>query len=110
MGMYVLLTVLIILVCVVIMAVVLIQNPKGGGLGAGFGGAASNIIGVQKTGDVLEKATWYLAIALLVLSLSSAAFIERGDEADAIRAADVTDQIYVPQNNTLPTVPDLEGN
>ena len=86
MGMYVLLTVLIIIVCILIMAVVLVQNPKGGGLGAGFGGAASNIMGVQKTGDILEKATWYLAIALLVLSLTSAIFIERGDEAQQIRA------------------------
>jgi len=106
MGMYILLTVLIILVCVLIMAVVLIQNPKGGGLGAGFGGAASNIMGVQKTGDILEKATWYLAIALLVLSLTSAVFIDRGGEEDAIRSSDVTDQVYAPQNNTLPTVPD----
>lgn len=103
--MYVLLTVLIILVCLLIMAVVLIQNPKGGGLGAGFGGAASNIIGVQKTGDVLEKATWYLAVALLVLSLTSAIFIDRGEEAQGIRSSEVTDQLYVPQNNTLPTVP-----
>ena len=107
MGMYALLTVLIILVCVLLMAVVLIQNPKGGGLGAGFGGGASNIMGVQKTGDILEKATWYLAIALLALSLSSAIFIERGDEADAIRSSDVTDQVYTPQNNTLPSVPEV---
>jgi len=106
MGMYVLLTVLIILVCVLIMVVVLVQNPKGGGLGAGFGGAASNIMGVQKTGDILEKATWYLAVALLALSLSSAIFIPRGEEADAIRSSEVTDQVYTPQNNALPTVPD----
>ena len=106
MGMYVLLTVLIIIVCILIMAVVLVQNPKGGGLGAGFGGAASNIMGVQKTGDILEKATWYLAIALLALSLTSAIFIERGEEANTIRSGDVTDQVYTPQNNTLPSVPD----
>lgn len=105
MGMYVLLTVLIILVCILIMAVVLVQNPKGGGLGAGFGGSASNIMGVQRTGDILEKATWYLAIGLLVLSLTSAIFIERGGEVDTIRTGDVTDQLYVPQNNALPTVP-----
>lgn len=103
--MYVLLTVMIILVCLLIMAVVLVQNPKGGGLGAGFGGAASNIMGVQKTGDILEKATWYLAVGLLVLSLTSAIFIDRGGEDTSIRSGEVTDQIYVPQNNTLPTVP-----
>ena len=109
MGMYVLLTVLIILVCLLIMAVVLVQNPKGGGLGAGFGGAASNIMGVQKTGDILEKATWYLAIALLALSLTSAIFIERGEAEQNIRSGEVTDQIYTPtQNNARPTIPDAE--
>lgn len=106
--MYILLTVMIIIVCLLIMAVVLVQNPKGGGLGAGFGGAASNIMGVQKTGDVLEKATWYLAIGLLVLSLTSAIFIERDTAEDAIRSGEVTDQVYTPQNNVAPSVPPVE--
>jgi preprotein translocase subunit SecG len=107
--MYVLLTVLILLVCLLIMAVVLVQNPKGGGLGAGFCGSASNIMGVQKTGDILEKATWYLAVALLALSLTSALFIDRNEDLDAIRSGEATDQLYIPQNNTLPSVP-TEGN
>ena len=59
------------------MLVVLVQNPKGGGLGAGFGGGASNAMGgVQRTTDFLEKATWGLAIALLVLSLFSYVFLD----------------------------------
>ena len=47
--------------------VVLIQNSKGGGLAAGFTG--SNIMGVRKTADFLEKATWTLAGALLLFCL-----------------------------------------
>ncbi len=56
--------------------VVLAQNPKGGGLSSQFGGSgASNIIGVKKTNDLLEKLTWGFAIAILVLSLGSKALM-----------------------------------
>lgn len=64
-----LLTVLTIIVCVLLIAVVLIQNSKGGGLATG--GSGSQIMGVQKTSDFLEKATWTLAIALIVLAMFS---------------------------------------
>ena len=105
MGVYIFLTILIILVSILIMAIVLIQNPKGGGLGAGFGGAASNIMGHQKSGDVVEKATWYLIVALLVFSLSSAIFIDRnaGDALPTI--GNVTDQGTGPVQNTPPAQP-----
>ena len=76
--MYGFITMLIIIICASIIAVVLVQNPKGGGLGAGFGGGGggSNAFGgVQKTSDFLEKMTWGLAIALLVFSLVSNAFL-----------------------------------
>jgi preprotein translocase subunit SecG len=65
--------VLIIIVCLALGLVVLMQSPKGGGLAAGFQGA-TQIGGVQRTVDFLEKATWYLAISLFVLCLASAAF------------------------------------
>lgn len=62
------LVVLAILVCVLLGLIILVQNPKGGGLTSGFSGT-NNIMGVQRTGDFLEKGTWALAIALLVISL-----------------------------------------
>jgi preprotein translocase subunit SecG len=49
----------------------LVQNPKGGGLAVGFQGA-TQVGGVQRTADFLEKATWYLGIGLFVLCLISA--------------------------------------
>ena len=66
--MYLLLTILIIIVCVLLALVVLIQNPKGGGIASNF--ASSNqIMGVKRTSETVEKATWILAISLIVLTL-----------------------------------------
>lgn len=63
--------ILIIVVAALLALVVLAQNPKGGGLAAGFTGA-SQIGGVQRTADFLEKSTWTLAAALMVLCLVNA--------------------------------------
>jgi len=64
------LTILIILVCLLLCLVVLVQNSKGGGLVQGFS-SQNQVMGVRKTTDFLEKATWTLAIALVVLSLAT---------------------------------------
>jgi len=72
---------LIIIVCVLLVVVILAQNPKGGGLSSQFGGSGtSQIMGVKKTGDILEKTTWTLAIALLILSLSTNLMISKVPE------------------------------
>ena len=70
--MYVLVISLIIFFAVLLVLVILAQNSKGGGLTSQFGGSsASNIIGVKKTGDLLEKLTWGFIVAIIVLSLST---------------------------------------
>lgn len=66
--MHTLFIILTILACVLLVFVVLIQNPKGGGLNSGFSGS-NNLMGVQRTGDILEKGTWVLVIAIMVFSL-----------------------------------------
>ena len=69
--MYLLIIGLIVFVAVLMCGIVLIQNSKGGGLASSF--ASSNqIMGVRKTTDFLEKATWTLAIAIAVLSIAAA--------------------------------------
>ena len=66
--MYLLCVILIVLASVLMCGIVLIQNSKGGGLAAGF--ASSNqIMGVRKTTDFLEKATWSLAAFMVVISI-----------------------------------------
>ena len=62
---------LIVLAAVLMCLIVLIQNSKGGGLASGF--ASSNqIMGVRKTTDFLEKATWTIAALMVVFSILSA--------------------------------------
>ncbi|MCQ2094718.1 MAG: preprotein translocase subunit SecG [Bacteroidaceae bacterium] len=74
--MYTLIIVLVILAAILMCGIVLIQESKGGGLASGFS-SSNQIMGVRKTTDFLEKATWGLAIAMVVLSVVSAAFITR---------------------------------
>ena len=66
--MLIVLVILVVIVCALLGLIVLIQNPKGGGLSSNFS-SSSQLMGVQKTGDFLEKGTWVLAITLMVLAL-----------------------------------------
>ncbi len=74
---------LLVLAAVLMCFIVLIQNSKGGGLAAGF--ASSNqIMGVRKTTDVLEKATWGLAAFMVVLSVASAYALPSASGNDSV--------------------------
>lgn len=66
--MYTALTIFIIIVAILLTVVVLVQNSKGGGLAAGFQ-SSNQFMGVRKTTDFIEKTTWGLAIAMVVLSI-----------------------------------------
>jgi preprotein translocase subunit SecG len=76
--MYTFITVLIFIICILLVLIVLVQNSKGGGLASNFQ-SAGQVMGVRKTTDFLEKATWGLAGALLFLSVIGSAFIPRGE-------------------------------
>ena len=70
------LTILIAVICLLLMGAVLIQNPKGGGLDATFGGAGNQMFGAAKSTDFIEKATWFLAALLVVLCLVTSLMIK----------------------------------
>ncbi|GJM35100.1 MAG: hypothetical protein DHS20C18_41010 [Saprospiraceae bacterium] len=81
------LTVLTALVCVLLMVAVLIQNPKGGGVDATFGGSQANqMFGAAKSTDFIEKITWYLAIALFVLCIATTMVVDGGSSLPALTA------------------------
>ena len=64
--------ILIIFVAFLLVAVIMVQNPKGGGLSSAFGGGGTQQLGgVKKTTDFLDKSTWTLAVILLALILLS---------------------------------------
>jgi preprotein translocase subunit SecG len=75
--MLVLFGILVIIASVVLGLIVLIQNPKGGGLSASLGGFSNQLMGVKQTTDVLEKGTWVFAAIVGILCIVSPAFIPK---------------------------------
>src|ERR1700748_3941286 len=73
----ILFVILIILACVVLGMIILIQNPKGGGLAGNVGGFSNQLMGFKQTTDVLEKGTWVLAVVVGLLCLFSAVFVPK---------------------------------
>jgi len=77
-----LLTLLIAVNCVLLTFVILIQNPKGGGVDSTFGGQGANqMFGAAKSTDFIEKITWGLAIVLFILCIITAIIVNMGDGA-----------------------------
>ena len=101
--MYLLSVVLIVIASILMCFIVLIQNSKGGGLAAGF--ASSNqIMGVRKTTDFLEKATWSLAAFMVVVCIVATYAIPQATVADQ----SLIQQNVIENNEVSPAaVPDL---
>ena len=100
--MYVFISILILIVSVLMVLIVLIQNSKGGGLASGFS-SSNQIMGVRKTTDFLEKATWTLAGALVVLSIVITAFIPRDHHSTQSEIKQqVNDAVAIDPNSVAP--------
>jgi preprotein translocase subunit SecG len=78
--MYTVLIVLVVIAAILLGLVVLMQNSKGGGLSSTFS-ASSQFMGVRKTADFLEKATWVLSIAIVFLCFVSSFFAKTGERS-----------------------------
>lgn len=80
-----LLTILVVLISLLLIGAILVQNPKGGGVDSTFGGAATNqMLGAARSADFIEKATWYLAAALLILCIASSLVVGTGSEINLL--------------------------
>lgn len=104
--MYSTLVILAVIVAILLTFVVLIQESKGGGLASNF--AASNqIMGVRKTTDVVEKATWTLAALLVILSVASVFFVPSPTDNDDVvtKAATNVPTAPVAPGPKAPTTP-----
>jgi preprotein translocase subunit SecG len=102
MGIYIFITVLIVVACILQVLIVLVQNSKGGGLAANFT-STGQTMGVRKTADFLEKSTWTLAAAILILCVVATATIPRGSETQQSRISTQINNAVDP--NAIPTLP-----
>ncbi|MEY8707955.1 preprotein translocase subunit SecG [Bacteroides faecichinchillae] len=100
--MYLLFVILMVIAAVLMCFIVLIQNSKGGGLASGFS-SSNAIMGVRKTTDFLEKATWGLAAFMVVMSIATAYVVpsDKSKTQDAVMEQAQKEQQTNPYN--MPT-------
>jgi preprotein translocase subunit SecG len=102
MGIYIFVSVLVIIACFLQILIVLVQNSKGGGLAANFT-SAGQTMGIRKTADFLEKSTWTLAAAILILCVVATATIPHGGDQQKSRIQKQIENTVDP--NAVPTLP-----
>jgi preprotein translocase subunit SecG len=102
MGIYIFVSVLVLVACFLQILIVLVQNSKGGGLAANFT-SAGQTMGIRKTADFLEKSTWTLAGAILILCIVATATIPRGEAGSRSRIENQIQNAVDP--NAIPTLP-----
>jgi len=106
--MLILFAVIIILTSLILGLIVLIQNPKGGGLSGTFGGFGNQIMGVKQTTDALEKGTWIFAGIVGFFCIISTVFIPKNTDASGedllqnISTKGVKQQPAATPSNTVP--------
>ncbi len=116
--MTILFLILIVIASVVLGLIVLVQNPKGGGLAGNIAGFSTQFMGVKQTTDVLERGTWLFASVIGALCLLSTIFIStsKSNLPDATKKATSTSVPATsqpnPGNNTLqlPTPANSDSN
>ena len=96
--------VLITIVCFLLVVVIMVQNPKGGGLSSSLGGS-TQIGGVQKTTDFLDKSTWTLATILIVLILLSSLSFGGSLGANNSKIIDKTEAVKPKAATPAPITP-----
>lgn len=98
--MYIFLIVLIIIASILLVLAVLAQNPKGG-MAANFG-ASNQVMGVRQTSDFLERSTWALAIAMVVISLLASIAMSSHSKSNAGANDKVLEQVTTEQEIVIP--------
>ncbi|MBO7635912.1 MAG: preprotein translocase subunit SecG [Paludibacteraceae bacterium] len=95
---YTVITIIIVLASILLIGIVLIQNSKGGGLASSFQ-AQNQIMGVRKTTDFIEKATWVLIIVVVFLSIVSVKFSHNENTGDESHVKEQVEDI-LPSSTT----------
>ena len=96
--MYTSIVILVVLASVLMCLIVLIQESKGGGLAADYSNN-NQILGAPKTTNFVEKATWFLAGTMIVLSVISVGFLPKAGANDSVIMQQATEQQATNPNN-----------
>jgi preprotein translocase subunit SecG len=96
--MYTSIVILVVLASILMCLIVLIQESKGGGLAADYSNN-NQILGAPKTTNFIEKATWGLAAAMIVLSVISVAFLNNGSSNESVLQQNAIEQAATNPNN-----------
>jgi preprotein translocase subunit SecG len=97
--------ILIIFSSVLLAAIVLIQNPKGGGLSGSIAGISNQFMGVKQTTDVLEKGTWILSGVLVTLCIVSTLIISTSRSTGNNSIKNIPTNTPATQQQTIPAQP-----
>lgn len=101
--MVIIFVILVVLASVALGFIVLVQNPKGGGLTGNIGGFSNQFMGVKQTTDILEKGTWLFVSIIAVLAIfSTILFRNVGGDNSIKKEIDKIDT-RAPQNPVVPT-------
>lgn len=104
------LIVLVIIICILMVFVVLAQNPKGSGLSSQFGGSgATQLMGAKRTTDLLEKVTWGMCVAVFVLCFAANAILDN-DRAAQVEEGYRSPNLENVNTGGAPVIPEEAGN
>lgn len=96
--MTILFLILILLSAIILGFIILVQNPKGGGLSGNIAGLSNQFMGVKQTTDVLEKGTWIFAAVIAVLCLVSPIFMSGSTASNN----DILNKVNTSQGTSVP--------
>ena len=106
--MYNIILFLIIFLSFLLVLVIIVQNPKGGGLASTFGGDSQQIGGVKKTTDFLDRSTWILASLLFLLILFSNITLNSGSDVNESELLNNSDDIVIEEILEESSNPELD--
>ena len=106
--MYNIILFLIIFLSFLLVLVIMVQNPKGGGLASTFGGDSQQIGGVKKTTDFLDRSTWILASLLFLLILFSNITLNSGSDVSESELLNNSDDIVIEEILEESSNPELD--
>ena len=104
------LTIISLLVAILLILIVLIQKPKGGGVTGNLTGGANQIFGVKKTSDLVEKTTWILSGIIAIVLLITTAFNKPMVKEDDLGEQKQSEEVQKALDNPIaPAVPQNQG-